>query len=53
MTLRETISVSTGEPFSTTKDTPHAIRLALGSVTLDVLAHSLDQVKRVIDAYAY
>ena len=36
-----------------TKYPPHAIRLALGSVNLDVLAQSLDKVKRVIDGYTY
>jgi DNA-binding transcriptional MocR family regulator len=51
--MRETISVSTAEPFTTTKNPPHAIRLALGSVNLDVLAQSLDKVKRVVDAYTY
>ena len=51
--LRETVSVSTAEPFATTKNPPHAIRLALGSVDLDVLARSLEVVKRVIDAYTY
>ena len=51
--MRETVSVSTAEPFATTKHPPHAIRLALGSVNLDVLAQSLDKVKRVIDAYTY
>jgi DNA-binding transcriptional MocR family regulator len=51
--MRETVSVSTAEPFATTKNPPHAIRLALGSVDLDVLAQSLDTVKRVIDAYTY
>jgi hypothetical protein len=51
--MRETVSVSTAEPFATTRNTPHAIRLALGSVNLDVLAQSLDKVKRVINAYTY
>jgi DNA-binding transcriptional MocR family regulator len=51
--MRETISVSTAEPFATTKHPPHAIRLALGSVTLDVLAQSLDTVKRVIEDQTY
>ena len=51
--MRETVSVSTAEPFATTKNPPHAIRLALGSVDIDVLAQSLDKVKRVIDAYTY
>jgi DNA-binding transcriptional MocR family regulator len=51
--MRETVSVSTAEPFATTKNPPHAIRLALGSVNLDVLAQSLDKVKQVIDACTY
>jgi DNA-binding transcriptional MocR family regulator len=51
--MRETVSVSTAEPFATTKSPPHAIRLALGSVSLDVLAQSLEKVKRVIEAYTY
>lgn len=49
--MHETVSVSKAEPFATTKNPPHAIRLALGSVTLDLLAESLATVKRVIDAH--
>jgi DNA-binding transcriptional MocR family regulator len=51
--MRETVSVSTAEPFATTKNPPHAIRLALGSVKLDVLGQSLATVKQVIDAYTW
>jgi DNA-binding transcriptional MocR family regulator len=51
--MRETVSVSTAEPFATTKNPPHAIRLALGSVDLDVLPESLGTVKRVIDDCTY
>jgi DNA-binding transcriptional MocR family regulator len=51
--MRETVSVSTAEPFATTKSPPHAIRLALGSVDLDVLPESLGTVKRVIDDCTY
>jgi DNA-binding transcriptional MocR family regulator len=51
--LRETVSVSTAEPFSTTHNPPHAIRLALGSVDIDVLARSLEAVKQVIDEYTW
>jgi DNA-binding transcriptional MocR family regulator len=51
--MRETISVSTAEPFATTKNPPHAIRLALGSVDLELLTQSLATVKRVVDAYTY
>jgi len=50
---RANISVSTAEPFATTKNPPHAIRLALGSVDTDVLAESLDTVKRVIESHTY
>lgn len=49
--MRENVSVSTAEPFATTKHPPHAIRLALGSVSVDVLALTLEKVKRTIDAY--
>jgi DNA-binding transcriptional MocR family regulator len=51
--MRETSAVSTAEAFATSRNPPHAIRLALGSVSLDVLTASLDTVKRVIDAYRY
>ncbi len=51
--MRESVSVSAAEPFATTKHPPHAIRLALGSVTLEVLAQSLRTVKRVVDAHTY
>lgn len=51
--MRENVSVSTAEPFATTKHPPHAIRLALGSVDIDVLTESLGVVKRVIDDHTY
>ena len=51
--MRENVSVSTAEPFATTKNPPHAIRLALGSVNLDVLAESLETVKRMVDDHTY
>jgi DNA-binding transcriptional MocR family regulator len=47
--MRERISVSTAEPFSTTVQRPHAIRLALGSVPHDTLREALTQVNRVIE----
>ncbi|MES2936351.1 MAG: PLP-dependent aminotransferase family protein [Pseudomonadota bacterium] len=46
--LRERISVATAEPFSTAPQTPHAIRVALGSVAPDALGDALDTVRRVI-----
>lgn len=46
--LRERISVSTAQPYSTSKHVPRAIRLALGSVRLDALRQSLEVVDRVI-----
>ena len=51
--LRSNISVSTAEPFATSEHVPHAIRLALGSVDLDVLQVALKKVRQVIDNYAY
>jgi DNA-binding transcriptional MocR family regulator len=46
--MRERISVSTAEPFAATTQIPHAIRLALGSVGLDVLRKALEKVEHVI-----
>ena len=47
------ISVSTAEPFATTAQVPHALRLALGSVELDTLRDALEKVKRVINDQSY
>ncbi len=53
MALRsERISVSTAEPFATTAQVPHALRLAIGSVELDTLRDGLEKVRRVIDDQA-
>lgn len=51
---RQRISVSTAEPFTTSKHTPQALRLALGSTDLDSLRSTLRTVRRVTveDAYA-
>ncbi|QNK66544.1 PLP-dependent aminotransferase family protein [Variovorax sp. PAMC26660] len=49
--MRDGISVSTAEPFSTSTHVPHAIRLALGSVPLDMLGDALTKVRRAIDAH--
>jgi DNA-binding transcriptional MocR family regulator len=49
--MREHVSVSTAEPFSTSVHIPHAIRLALGSVSLDTLREALLTVRRVVGAY--
>lgn len=43
--LRDHISVSTAEPFSTSKHVPHAIRLALGSVDTATLRTALQVVR--------
>ncbi|MES2818748.1 MAG: PLP-dependent aminotransferase family protein [Pseudomonadota bacterium] len=51
--LRERISVSTAEPFATTAQVPHALRLALGSVSQGVLQATLAQVKRVLEQQGY
>ncbi len=46
--MRERIAVSTAEPFATSANVPHAIRLALGSVGLDTLRDALQKVRRVV-----
>ena len=51
--MRQHISVSTAAPFATSAHVPHAIRLALGSVGLDVLREALGRVRREIEAQAY
>ncbi|WP_293775942.1 PLP-dependent aminotransferase family protein [uncultured Oxalicibacterium sp.] len=51
--LEQGIAVSTAEPFSTTSHTPHAIRLALGSVDPDTLRTALLRVRDVIAAHSY
>jgi DNA-binding transcriptional MocR family regulator len=51
--MRERISVSTAHPFSTSAHVPHAIRLALGSVSLATLKQSMETVARVIDDQTY
>jgi DNA-binding transcriptional MocR family regulator len=50
---RERISVSTAHPFSASAHVPHAIRLALGSVSLSTLERSLGTVARVIADQTY
>ena len=50
---RERVSVSTAEPFATTRHVPHAIRLALGSVEMGRLRAALDSVKAAIDARTF
>jgi DNA-binding transcriptional MocR family regulator len=46
--MSDRISVSTAEPFATTAQVPHALRLALGSVELHALRDVLEKVRRVI-----
>ncbi|MDH1334805.1 PLP-dependent aminotransferase family protein [Comamonas thiooxydans] len=43
------ISVSTAEPFATGVQVPQALRLALGSVSLEKLRHALMRVRLVLD----
>ncbi|SOD28153.1 transcriptional regulator, GntR family [Variovorax sp. YR752] len=47
--MRDSVSVSTAEPFATSQHVPHALRLALGSVGLDELRSALRTVRRVIE----
>ncbi|MEQ4453190.1 PLP-dependent aminotransferase family protein [Kosakonia sp. YIM B13605] len=47
--LAHNISLSTAEPFCTTDNVPHALRLALGSVSLANLRQALITVRQTID----
>ena len=47
--MQQSISVSTAEPFSTSDSVPHAIRLALGSVTMNQLSEALTTIKETIE----
>jgi DNA-binding transcriptional MocR family regulator len=51
--LRERISVSTAEPYATSIQIPHAIRIALGSVEFDTLRKALLKIAHVIDAHTF
>lgn len=51
--LQQGVSVSTAEPFCTAAQVPHALRLALGSLALDVLPQALQTVRQVIERYTY
>ncbi|EPA9875169.1 PLP-dependent aminotransferase family protein, partial [Cronobacter sakazakii] len=46
--LHKKISVSTAEPFSASLHTPHAIRLALGSLPLGTLRQALETIRETI-----
>ena len=48
--LDDGISVSTAEPFATSKPVPHALRLALGSVALDRPDAALQSVRQHVQA---
>jgi DNA-binding transcriptional MocR family regulator len=51
--MRDSVSVSTAEPFATSQHVPHALRLALGSVGLDELRSALRTVRRVIEERSF
>lgn len=51
--LQQQIAVSTAEPFATTAQAPHALRLALGSVPFDVLEPALRQVAQAVANACY
>ena len=50
--MREHVSVSTAQPFTTSAQVPHAIRLALGSVDMETLRMALAKVRWVVEAYS-
>ena len=45
---REGICVSTAEPFAVSAHVPHALRLALGSVSMTALRQALMTVRKVV-----
>ena len=49
--MQQQISVTSAEPFSLSANAPHAIRLALGSVDMQVLRQALITVRTIIGAY--
>lgn len=49
--MREQISVSTAEPFATSAQVPHALRLALGSVGMGALRDALVKVRSTVEAF--
>jgi DNA-binding transcriptional MocR family regulator len=51
--MRERIAVSTAQPFATSAQIPHAIRLALGSVDMLTLERALETVAQVIADQTY
>ncbi|MDB4837583.1 PLP-dependent aminotransferase family protein [Marinomonas sp.] len=51
--LRENISVSNAEPFTTSDVVPHAIRIALGSVSLNLLNDALIKIRETIENCRY
>jgi hypothetical protein len=46
--VQHRIAVSTAEPYATTQQAPHALRIALGSVDLETLRRSLRTVSAVV-----
>lgn len=51
--LEKNISTSTAEPFTASQNVPHAIRLALGSVSEDLLYQALNTVRETIEYEQY
>ncbi|QZN97140.1 PLP-dependent aminotransferase family protein [Symbiopectobacterium purcellii] len=47
--MQQHISVSTAEPFCSTNNVPHALRLALGSVSMNQLSEALTAIKDAIE----
>ena len=47
--MQQNISVSTAEPFSPSDSVPHAIRLALGTATINQLSEALTTIKETVE----
>ena len=49
--LKENISLTTAEPFSTSIHTPHAVRLAIGSVDIETLKTAVIKVRETVEYF--
>lgn len=49
--LKENISLTTAEPFSTSIHTPHALRMAIGSVDIDTLKSAARKIRETIEYF--
>jgi DNA-binding transcriptional MocR family regulator len=46
---RKGVQVTSADPFATTTHVPPALRVAMGSISLDVLKRALETLREVVD----